>query len=84
MKMKTRLIVAALAGALAIGSIGGCATFESKTKTEGILGAGIGGVAMHALTGGASTAWHAVGTVAGVIGGYFVGQKVADDGNKKK
>ena len=59
--------------ALSLVGLGGCAGMEGRT-----VGAIAGGVAMHALTGGASTAWHVVGTAAGAAGGYVAGEKLVD------
>lgn len=53
---------------------GGCTTLQENAGKIG--GAVVGGVAMHALTGGASTAWHAIGTAVGVGGGVYVGDKL--------
>ncbi len=68
--------LAVVVALLAIAGLGGCAGMEGRT-----VGTVVGGVALHALTGGASTAWHVVGTVAGAGAGYVAGEKLVD---KKK
>ncbi|MDO8492754.1 MAG: hypothetical protein Q7S34_03890 [bacterium] len=70
MKKSLSVVVACLGLAL-----GGCASLNPVGA--GTVGGGIvGGVAMHALTGGASTAWQVIGTAAGVGAGAVVGNKV--------
>ena len=69
--MKTRSVFLAVTLAVLALALGGCAGMEGRTA-----GAIAGGVAMHALTGGASTAWQAAATIAGVGGGVYVGDKL--------
>jgi hypothetical protein len=74
-KMKRGLMGAVVVAALM--GLGGCSTLQSAmpvTVTKAACGVG-GGLAMHALTGGASTAWRAAATVLGFGGGsYACGQ----------
>ena len=70
--MRNRIGLVVFLAILALG-LGGCAGMEGRTA-----GAVVGGVAMHALTGGASTAWHVIGTVAGAGAGYVAGEKLVD------
>lgn len=65
---KRSLKVSVIAIALLGVGLGGCASMEAAipdTGTKLACGAA-GGLAMHALTGGASSAWHVVSTIAGV------------------
>ena len=71
--MKKRLSFVALVATFALVA-GGCTTLQ---ENAGKIGGGIlGGAAMHALTGGASSAWQAAATSAGVGGGAYVGDKL--------
>lgn len=73
-KMRVSLIAIALLGL----GLGGCASMKSAvpdTGTKLACGAA-GGLAMHALTGGASSAWRAAATVAGVGGGSALCDKL--------
>ncbi len=67
-----RLILVVVLG-LALGTLGGCAGMEGRT-----VGTIAGGIALHALTGGASTAWHVGSTIAGAGAGYVAGDKLVD------
>lgn len=74
--MRNRIGLVVFLAILALG-VGGCAGTGGKT-----VGAAAGGIAMHALTGGASTAWHVIGTAAGAGAGYVAGEELVD--KKKK
>ncbi len=82
--MKKKLMAAAVAGVFAVSSLGGCGIIPAKKEatTESVAGAVIGGGGAYALAGAASPAWRAVSTAAGIVLGWIVGQKVADE-NKK-
>lgn len=71
--MKTHAFFLALLAVFALGT-SGCATIQDNA---GKIGGGIvGGAVMHALTGGASTAWQAAATIGGVGAGAVVGGKL--------
>lgn len=70
-KMKVGVMVIALLGL----GLGGCASMIPDTLPKVACGAA-GGLAMHALTGGASSAIRAVATIAGVGGGSYACDKL--------
>lgn len=74
-------IAAAAALSISLAGLGGCATVakDIDNNKAGIAGAVVTGAAAHALTGGASTAWRAVTTGAGIVGGWILGKKLADE-----
>ncbi len=73
--MKKSMKVSVMAIALLSLGLGGCAGMIPDTPTKLACGA-VGGVVMHALSGGASTAWHVASTVAGVGGGSYLCDKL--------
>ncbi len=74
MKRSLKMSMVAAIAILGLG-LGGCASMIPDTGTKLACGA-VGGVVMHALTGGASTAWHVASTVAGVGGGSALCDKL--------